>query len=92
MRRKTEQEKIDQFFNAAFTKMFDMVGLTYDTVFTNQPFWYTKHKWSREDDQAFTEWFVTEYRQQFKKKKAYALDEARWFLFNYGWSIDNDIQ
>lgn len=85
MSRKTQQEKLDHFFNHAFSKMFEMVGIKYDKSFINQPFWYTKHEWTREVETSFKEWFISEYRQQFKKKKIYAEDEARWFLFNYGW-------
>lgn len=94
MNRKSNQEKIDNFFTMVFTKMFDMVGVKYDPEFINQPFWYTKYKWSQEAEREFKVWFIQEYRQQFKRKKVYAEDEARWFLFNYGWGTitpDNPV-
>lgn len=85
-----DKEKIQKFYDDAFDKMFQMVGLEKaDKTFMNQPFWYTKHKWSLDQENNFKEWFLDEYRKRFKKNKRYAEDECRWFLFQWGWTSDN---
>lgn len=77
---------IKQFFDDAFSKMFEMVGIAqFDASFINEPFWYTKYQWTREEEEIFKKWFIEEYRNRFKKSKRYATDECQWFVFNYGW-------
>lgn len=83
-------EKIKQFFDDAFTKMFQIVGYeTFDPAFINQPFWYTKHEWTTEQEELFKKWFIDEYKTRFRKSKRYATDECQWFVFNYGWKLSN---
>lgn len=83
-----KQEKIQKFMNDAFNEMFIRVGFNcFDVDFTKNPNWYTLKSWTMDEENSYRDWFITEYRKRFRSRKAYAEDECRWFLFNYGWTI-----
>lgn len=84
-----QEQKVKQFYTDAFDKMFQMVGYEKaDQELIGKPQWYTTHTWSLDNEKAFAAWFIAEYKKRFRSKKAYAEQECRWFLFDFGWSLD----
>lgn len=82
------QKRYDEFYLRVLDEMFRRVGFDgYDKEFTNQQWWYTLREWTLEEDRAFAQWFIDEYRKEFRSSKILAREVASIFMLNYGWKI-----
>ena len=80
------QEKIDEFMDHALDMMFKAVGFDcFDEEFTKQPDWYTKREWSKEQQDEFRDWLISECRTKLRMRKKQAEVEAGFFLLSWGW-------
>ena len=80
------------------TEMCARVGVDASTFDFEDPTWYTKHKWTLEEEGEFKVWlceWIANNRQTARElwTNVYSLDKkhrmeiANGFVFNYGWSI-----
>lgn len=84
------QQRQESFFARALDKMFQVVGLPkFDEEFTKQPYWYTLHTWTMEQEKEFYDWMVNAYQKEFKCTSYQANKYVGYFLLNYGWATKN---
>jgi hypothetical protein len=83
-------KKTDEFFNAALSKMFKMVGFKdFDKDFTKQKEWYTLKTWSEEKRELFKSWFFKEATTKMKWSKKATELEFSYFDLMWGWKIED---
>jgi len=84
------QEKIDEFMDHALDMMFNVVGFNgFDEEFIKQPDWYTMKEWSKEQQDEFRNWLISELRTKLRMRKKQAEIEAGFFLLSWGWKTNN---
>jgi hypothetical protein len=84
MKKVTEQHLED-----ILTKMFEVVGETYSPSAVKGPEWYLKHSWTKEQQHLFCKWLTEYINKEWKFSKATSAKEAKAFIFNYGWRLDD---
>ena len=85
--------KHEVFLKNVLDKMFNIVGLEeYDEKFTKKEAWYTKKKWTLEQQEDFRIFFISEARKTLKLSKRVSEKELLWFNLMYGWSLKKDDQ
>ena len=84
MKKVTEQHLED-----ILTKMFEVVGETYSPAAVEGPEWYLKYSWTNEQQQEFCKWLTEYIYKEWKFSKATSAKEAKAFIFNYGWRLDD---
>lgn len=83
--------KYDKFILEALDKMFISVGFDgFDEDFVKQEKWYLLRTWTKEKEDEYKDWFINAYRTKFRKSRAAAEFEARYFLFMWGWKYENN--
>jgi len=78
-------------------KMCNVVGADINKIDFTKPDWYTKYKWSEEEQEKFTTWLSeylydnSEARKELMampiKDKKTTNGAARIFMLNYGWKL-----
>ena len=87
--------KIDQLvFTEFLPEMFKRVGYSEQDIndLTKEPQWYLKNTWSVKDEEDFTKWLITRLKYRLNMSQKVAEREARMFLFNFGWSTQEEKQ
>lgn len=78
--------KYDKFLKKSLDKMFQTVGFeSFDGDFTEEPEWYNKKTWTKEQSEEFKAWFITEGKKDLKFTKQMMEKEHAWFDLKWGW-------
>lgn len=76
--------------NEILTEMFRVVGGEYSEEVVKEEEWYLKYKWTHDQQNEFEKWLINYIKKTCKVSKKLATKEAGWFIFNFGWGLDND--
>ncbi len=84
-----------EYFEKVMMEMCNKVGADWSKINPKEAGWYTKHKWTVEEEKSFAEWFKDylfnnkEAREEIlnypTKDKTKISDAVNDFLFNFGW-------
>lgn len=87
MKRKTIQEKRDDFIKAALNKQLEIAkhNKTYEDLLKIED-WFRKLTITSEEEKEFKKWFIKEYKRVFGRSGA---KEYPWFNFMYGLMVDD---
>jgi hypothetical protein len=78
--------KYDKFLKKSLDKMFQTVGFeSFDGDFTEEPEWYNKKTWTKEQSEEFKAWFIAEGKKDLKFTKQMMEKEHAWFDLKWGW-------
>jgi hypothetical protein len=74
------QEKIQNFIKLAINKQFEIAGhdKTYEDAVAEDKYW-DKYTITESQDVEYKEWFVAEFKKQFRTSKRAAENEYSWF-------------
>ena len=81
--------KLQLFLIDALKVMFDVVGEEYTLDYVRQEGWFRNKSWTTAAQENYRRWFEGELKKRFKMRKKHAENEASWFLFNYGWVVED---
>jgi len=80
--------KEEKFIDAALAEMFRLVDRKYSPKATSSPEWYYESTWTSQQQEQFREWLTKLIRRDLRHP-AYKADRAAdWFVFNYGWRVE----
>ena len=90
-------EDFDEHIQEVLMKMGEFVGIDIKKVDFGDTEWYTRHEWSEEKQQEFSDWLTDYLYKKNKARKVIAENPlknkkhlrkvADWFIFNYGWKL-----
>jgi len=73
-----------------FSKMHQAIGVPFSWDECQKEDWFLKHTWTREQELDFKVWLVGEMRKDFKISRKRAINEADWFILDFGWKTKGD--
>jgi len=81
-------------FTELLPEMFERVGLKKSDIndLTKLPNWFTSKKWTTQDEKAFYSWLVPHLKKRLVISKLEAMNLAKAFIFQYGWSTGVEKQ
>lgn len=71
--------------NEIMNKMFSYVGIPFSLKFTEEPEWYLKHTWTKEQEEDFIKWLTQYHINKLKYPKESARNSALLFNLCFGW-------
>jgi len=81
--------KLQEFILEALKAMFLVVGAEYTSDCVQQEGWFRNYSWTQEAQDNFRKWMEGELKNRFRMTKRSAENEASWFLFDYGWVVED---
>jgi hypothetical protein len=85
------------YINEVLEEMHKRVGVPFSSDSCNEEEWYTKHTWTQEEQDSFTEWLANylhknipaqrEMYDTVARSKKECKKRATYFVFSYGWQL-----
>lgn len=101
MEKKVDYKKFDKNIQEILNKMCEFVGANIEDVDFNNQQWYWTHSWDEKTQNEFIDWLVEYLKKnndarnnimRFPRKNSKQIRKvAEWFVFNYGWKIEGDV-
>lgn len=84
-------KKHDYLIDRIYSEMFDRVGLKFpNKKLTSKKDWFLRHTWTSKEQNDFRDWVAKRVKKSFPYLSSkHARQEADWFIFNYGWKVDD---
>lgn len=95
------KEKFGKHLEIIMKEMCKRVHQDYNKMDFSIPEWFYKNRWNEEEQKSFADW-LTKYLMdnsearteimQFPRKDIKAVEKVvTWFIFNYGWRLDEGL-
>ncbi len=81
--------KRDKFLRKGLTKLFKAVGRRFTLEDVGEPDWFYQSSWTSAQEQRYREWFKKQAMRDLGWSARTAGKEAAWFVFFYGWKIQD---